>query len=184
MPNALAEKGLLLEVVTWLTRLQHQHRLAGHWGRSREGVYIPRHYQLSDRDRARATPEARLREEVEEEVIRRTMARLQQEAVIQPGTADFYFLWRAGSGVIELKRDRAPREPDLFRRNHPRPAGRPSERQVAYRESCLRHGIRYAVCRNLGEVEDTLVGWGFIPGDNAESRQRFFRRAVPGQRAG
>jgi hypothetical protein len=63
-----------------------------------------------------------------------------------PGTPDYFFIWADGGGVIEIKVGK----------------GRMSDNQKDYKTWCYVLGVKHAVCRSLGEVTDTLTGWGIL----------------------
>lgn len=67
-------------------------------------------------------------------------------AGVQAGWPDFTFLWRTGSGVLELKSA----------------TGKLSQAQQAVRRWCLRQGVHHAVVRSVPEALDSLRAWGVL----------------------
>lgn len=60
-----------------------------------------------------------------------------------PGAPDLVFLWPKGWGGIEIKAE----------------GGRLSAAQKAVRERFINAGGRYAVCRSIEDVEETMREW-------------------------
>ena len=82
----------------------------------------------------------------------------------QPGTPDLMILARSGrSYFIELKR--AAGDPDLL--GHKKARGELAPEQREWRAWAQEHGIPWAVCRTVPEVENALIGWGLILAENA-----------------
>lgn len=65
-----------------------------------------------------------------------------------PGATDWWFLWRCGAGVIELKSKGLD--------------GSLSDNQAVFRDWCDWAGIRHEVCNRLTQVEKTLERWGAL----------------------
>ncbi|NBW19116.1 MAG: hypothetical protein EBR82_65185 [Caulobacteraceae bacterium] len=63
------------------------------------------------------------------------------------GVADLLLIWRGGFGFVELKRQE----------------GVQSTVQKKFQGFCHSVGVKYAVCRSVREVHDTLTGWGLTP---------------------
>lgn len=74
----------------------------------------------------------------------RTAAILKQMGV-RPGVADLVFLC-VPPACIELKT----------------PTGRQSPPQAEFEAECSPLGVRYAVCRSVGEVAQALALWGLV----------------------
>jgi len=70
-------------------------------------------------------------------------ARLKKQGV-RAGVPDIFIFWDGGYGVIELKIG----------------GGYLSKMQVIFREEWVSRGDKYAVCRTLESVIDTLKQWG------------------------
>jgi hypothetical protein len=107
----------------------------------------------------------------EQEMARRIVHQLKALGQLTPGAPDLLFLWRDGSGGIELKR---PPEARLFGRQ---PRGRQSDEQLAFEARSERHGVRYAVCQSWDEVRDTLILWGRLPAGWLDPERRIGRAA-------
>ena len=63
-----------------------------------------------------------------------------------PGYADYVFCWDNGSGTIEIKADK----------------GKPTELQKLFARWCDDSGVKYALCRSVEEVMDSLKSWGVL----------------------
>jgi hypothetical protein len=111
------------------------------------------------------------RSKAEQDMARRIIHQLKALGQLTPGAPDLLFLWRDGSGGIELKR---PAERRLFDRHQ---RGRQSDEQLAFEARCQQHGVRYAVCQSWDEVRDTLILWGRLPADWLDPERRIGRAA-------
>jgi hypothetical protein len=111
------------------------------------------------------------RTQAEQVMARRVVHQLKIDGQLTPGAPDLTFLWRDGSGCIELKR---PAERTLLQR---RQAGRLSPEQIAFREHCNLHGVPYVVCESWPDVRDTLIAWGRLPAGYTDPEQRIGRAA-------
>ena len=70
---------------------------------------------------------------------------------VVPGVADLLLIWKGGFGFIEMK----------TKTGHLSPA------QLKFKGFCISAGVRYAVCRTVKEVHDTVISWGLVPAHNA-----------------
>ena len=111
------------------------------------------------------------RTQAEKTLARRVIHRLKTDGQITPGVADLTFLWRGGSGCIELKR---AAQRTLFERHQ---RGRLSGDQLQFRQRCHLYGVPYAVCESWPEVRDQLISWGRLPADYTDPETRIGRAA-------
>lgn len=90
------------------------------------------------------------RNEAEERLVARIIARMKTDGMLLPGAADLVLLGEKGGMCVELK---APASRDLFGR---RPKGRLSPEQRAFRDRCVDVGVEYIVAECWDDIQHRL----------------------------
>ncbi len=102
-----------------------------------------------------------VRTEAEKALVKRIVHQMKLRGLLLSGACDIALLWAGGSAAIELKR---PRTSDLLKT---RPAGRPSDSQIAFENRCIEVGIHHAYVTSWEALRERLREWGVIAGGRA-----------------
>jgi len=94
------------------------------------------------------------RTEAERRIIARVIGQMKNEGTIMPGASDLILIWASGAACVEIKR---PATSGLLGK---RPAGRPSDAQLAFAEDCAAVGVRYAIVESWEMLRQLLDVWG------------------------
>jgi hypothetical protein len=94
------------------------------------------------------------RSPAEKELVKRVVYQMKNRGMLVPGACDIALMWAGGSAAIELKR---PKTRDLLQT---RPAGRPSDSQLAFERRCIELAIHHAYISSWPELSERLREWG------------------------
>ncbi len=102
-----------------------------------------------------------VRTEAEKALVKRLVHQMKLRGLLLSGACDIVLLWGGGSACVELKR---PKTSDFLKT---RPAGRPSDSQIAFENRCVELGIHHAYVTSWEALRERLREWGVIGGRRA-----------------